>query len=108
MDEQPPGSGREEGIIVAADLVAYAVHGVGDLVVCMARNVLAECGRIHFAAGAPLPLGQSLHSLEDVVRNGHGGLHTRSITGVAGVRARKVRTGGDAIAGRCPARDAEG
>ena len=86
MDKQPPGSGREEGIIVAADLVAYAVHGVGDLVVCMARNVLVERGCIHFTAGAPLSLSESLRALEDVVRNGYGNFHTWSITGAGHAR----------------------
>ena len=70
-----------------SDLVPNAVHGLGDLVVRMARNVLVKCSRIHVATRAPLSLGQPLRTLEDVVGNGYGSFHTRSITGAGHMRS---------------------
>ena len=93
MGEQPPGGGREEGIIMLADLVPNAVHGVGDLVVRMARNVFGKCSRIHVAPRAPLSLGQPLRTLEDVVRDGYGSFHTRSMTGAGRMRLPRAGTG---------------
>ena len=62
-------SSREEGIIVVANLVAYAVHRVGDLVVRMARNVFIERRCVDFTPGSVLAPGQSLRAFEDVVGN---------------------------------------
>ena len=55
--------------MVIANLIAYAVHRVGDLVVRMARNVLVQRGCIHVASGAPLAQSESFCALEDVVGN---------------------------------------
>ena len=62
--------------MVIANLIAYAVHRVGDLVVRMARNVLVQRGCIHVASGAPLAQCESFCAFEDVIGNGYGSFHT--------------------------------
>jgi len=68
----------------------------------MPREILAQGCAVHLAARSSCPAGQTVDALEHVVGDGHGGLHTWSITShlhiVAGVAHRAlIATRGDTV-----------
>ena len=52
-----------------ANLVAYAIHRVGNRVMCMARNIFDKRGSVDVAPRTLFSPGQPLRPFEDVVGN---------------------------------------
>ena len=92
VGEHPSAGGREERVIVPVDAAAYPVHCVGDLVMCMAREIFIKRCRVDFASGPPSLRGRSLGAFENVVGDRYGRFHTGSIPHSHGQRSRGFRT----------------
>jgi len=72
---------RNEFVALIADSITDAIDRLGDFIGRVTRDILAERGAEYLASRTfPAPR-KSLDLLKNIVRNGHGSLHTGSITG---------------------------
>lgn len=64
----------------AGELPDHPVHGFGDFVGSVAREIVGQCFRVELAAGFPRSLGMELCRVKKRVWQGDCGFHTTSIT----------------------------
>jgi len=71
---------RYKRVRLNAKLRANAIHGFGDFIGAVARQVLFQGVTEKLASGALRPARQALGALKNLVRNGDRCFHTKSIT----------------------------